>query len=57
MVEPFDKVDFAEDCFAGEVGREVVDGGHRVPVVLCDAVESSVVSARPPASPGFGSYV
>ena len=39
LVVPTDEVHFAEDALAGEVGREVMDSGYWVPVILTLAVE------------------
>ena len=44
MIPP-DEVHFAEDGLTGEVGREVVDPGYGVPIILSDAVKLPEVSA------------
>ena len=54
---PQDQVDLAEDGLAGEVGREVVDPGYWVPVVLSDAVKLLEVSAWSIAPPRLGHHV
>ena len=46
LVVPTDEVHFAEDALAGEVGREVMDSGYWVPVILTLAVELPVITTR-----------
>ena len=56
-METSDQIDLAEDALTGEVGREVLDAWNWITVVLRDAVEPAVISAWPPATPRFGSYM
>ena len=38
LMVPPDQIDLAEDDFARQVGREIVEPRYRIPVVSCDAI-------------------
>ena len=46
LMVPSDEVNLAEDDLAGEVGREVMDSGYWVPIILTLAVELPVITTR-----------
>ena len=51
LMIPADEIHLGEDDHAGQVGREVMDAGDRVPVILGDAIELPEIPARAIAPP------
>ena len=52
-----DQIDFAEDDFARQVGREIVEPRYQIPVVSCDAIQLAKISACSVLSVRLGNHV